>query len=359
MAVLYITEVLLYSCFSFLMGAFLLQLLPFNKKPSILIQERWLYAALAGVALLAFTPVMVLILSLSQGNDLSILAQSVIFTFTIGKAWAFTFAVAVFFALYLFTFPVLKEKRFTAGALIFTVVLLFSIGWSSHAASLTEWTGFLFHSLHFTAVSIWTGILIIVGWFSKDYANWPAFLKWFSPVAAICFGLTMISGFFMMTVIMDVSEYVDAWPINYGQALLIKHLFLLPIFVFAFINSTLMKKKLHKQKEFDPRPWIKAESIVLLFLFVTTAFLGQQEPPHASSEGMYSPLFAYFYSGAVPPGNPVQFGWSSMSTLFSLTAVLFFALSFWSWTKKAAGMTFFMSMMVVLSMYIALITGLH
>lgn len=359
MAVLYVTETLLYSCFSFLMGVFTLQLLPADKKPSILIRERWLYAAVAGVGLFAFVPVAILIIEISQGNDLAAIAQSVIFSFTIGKAWAFTFAVAVFFALYLFTFPVLTEKRFTIGALVFTIVLVFSIGWSSHAASLAEWSGFLSHSVHFTAVSVWTGILIVTGWFSKDHANWLAFLKWFSPVALICFGLTIASGFFMITVIMDVNKYISSWTLNYGQALLIKHLFLLPILLFAFINSVLIKKRLQKQQEFNPKPWVKAESIVLLFIFATTAFLGQQEPPHASADITHSPLFAYFYNGAVPPVTPVQFGWSSMSTLFSIAAVLFSALSLWSWKQKAVGITFILSMLLVFSVYMALISGLH
>ncbi|MET1030657.1 copper resistance D family protein [Domibacillus tundrae] len=357
MAVLYVTETLLYSCFSFLMGAFILQLIPSHKKPSILIRERWLYVAIAGIAVFAFTPVAVLIMELSKGTDLASITQLVIFSFTIGKAWAFTFAVAVFFALYLFTFPVLADKRFVIGALIFTIVLIFSISWSSHAASLTEWTGFLYHSVHFTAVSIWIGILIAAGWFAKDHSNWLSFLKWFSPVAVICFSFTIISGFFMMAVIMDVRDYISSWSLNYGQSLLIKHLLLLPILLFAFINSFSIKKRLQKQKEFDPRPWMKAESIVLLFIFVTTAFLGQQEPPHASSGSDYSPLFAYFYNGNI--AMPTQFGWSSRSLLFSITAVLFFALCLWSYTKKAVGITFILSMLLVFSVYMALITGLH
>ncbi|WP_046176420.1 copper resistance D family protein [Domibacillus indicus] len=358
MAVLYVTEVLLYSCFSLLMGAFCIQLVPAHKKPSVLIQERWLYAAIAGIALFAFTPAAVLITELSKEAAFLSMAQTVIFSFTIGKSWAFTFIVAVFFALYLFTFPVLSDKRFTIGALFFTIVLILSIAWSSHAASLTDWSGFLYHAVHFAAVSIWVGVLLMTGWFSKNYANWLAFLKWFSPAAMICFVLTALSGFFMMEIIMDVKEYASSWPINYGQSLLIKHLFVLPVLLFAFINGQLVKRKLQKQEDIDPKPWIKAESLILLLIFAATAFLGQQDPPHAWSEDRYSPLFTYFYNGPIPPAVPIHFGWSAAGIICFFLSAFCLVLCFWAYKKRAALVAFMMSLLLVFSLYLALMTGI-
>ncbi|MCM3790659.1 CopD family protein [Domibacillus indicus] len=358
MAVLYASETLLYSCFSLLMGAFLIQLVPAHKKPAILVRERWLYGAVAGIALFAFVPAAVLILELAAGSSVMPVAQTVILGFTIGKAWAFTLAVALFFALYLFTFPVLTDKRFTAGGLGFILLLIGSASWSSHAASLTDWTGVLSHAVHFTAVSVWAGLLLMAGWFARDEANWLAFLKWFSPVAAICLLFTALSGFWMMTIILDIHDYASDWSLNYGQALLIKHLLVLPVLLFAFINGFLFKRKLQERRDVHPKPWIKAESLVLLLIFGTTAFLGQQEPPHAVSEGRYSPLFAFFYNGSLPPALPLYLGWSPLNVLFMFLALVFLAIGFWGYRKKEAGITFFMSMLLVFSLYLALITGL-
>ncbi|WP_050184345.1 copper resistance D family protein [Domibacillus robiginosus] len=358
MTVLYASETLLYSCFSLLMGAFLIQLVPAHKKPSILVRERWLYAAVGGIALFAFVPVAVLIVELASGSSLMPVAQTVILGFTIGKSWAFTCTVALFFALYVFTFPVLTDKRFTVGGLVFILILIVSISWSSHAASLTEWTGILSHALHFTAVSVWIGILLLAGWFSRNEANWLAFLRWFSPLAAACFVLTAVSGFWMMTMILDVRDYASDWSLNYGQALLIKHLLLLPVLLFAFINGFLLKQKLQNGQMVHPKPWVRTESFVLLFVFTTTAFLGQQEPPHAASENSYSPLFAFFYNGALPPDLPLSLGWSSMSILLTFLSFLFLVIGFWGYRKKEAGITFLMSMLLVFSLYLAFITSL-
>ena len=359
MTLLYMSETLLYSCFSIVIGALLMQLVPTHKKPSLLVRERWLYAAVTGIAVLAFVPVAVLIAELAAGSSpLLSTAQTVILGFTIGKAWAFTCVMSLFFILYLFTFPVLTDKRFTAGGLLFTLVLIVSISWSSHAASLTDWTGVFSHTVHFTAVSIWVGLLLMSGWFAKDDANWLPFLRWLSPVAAVCFLLTAVSGFWMMTMILDVSDYASDWSLNYGQALLIKHLLLLPILLFAFTNGFLLKRKLQEGQAVHPKPWIRAESLVLLFIFVTTAFLGQQEPPHAASKESYSPLFALFYGGSLPPALPLELSWSSLSVLFAFLAALFLALGIWGYMKKAAALTFLMSMLLAFSLYLALISGL-
>ena len=49
-----------------------------------------------------------------------------------------------------------------------------------------------------------------------------------------------------MTLVVDLKDYPDSWMIPYGQALLIKHLLIIPLLVYVLINSILMKKKLKK-----------------------------------------------------------------------------------------------------------------
>lgn len=277
---LYLTETLLYGCFSLLMGTFIMQLIPSSKKPSIHIHKRWLQFSILGIILFSLMPVVNLIFMLYKDTGFSLRVQDVFLSFKVGKAWIITFIISVFFYLFVSIFPVLKNKGYSMISIVFLIFLIFTIGWASHPASLTAWTGFVYHSIHYTAVSVWVGILILVSWFSKNHENWLAFLKWFTPTAIICLGLTILSGFMIMTIIVEAKDYANAWMLNYGQALLIKHVIVLPILIFAFINGFWIKKHLQQGSSFNPRTWTKAESILLLLIFTVTAFLGQQEPPN-------------------------------------------------------------------------------
>lgn len=55
------------------------------------------------------------------------------------------------------------------------LLMILAVGYASHVASLSFWTGLLSHSIHFLAVALWTGILIHVAWFSKNLHNWMTF----------------------------------------------------------------------------------------------------------------------------------------------------------------------------------------
>lgn len=48
--------------------------------------------------------------------------------------------------------------------------------------------------------------------------------------------------------------YADSWMLNYGQALLIKHLIIIPILIFTFTNDFLVKKRMQNDLSFDPKP---------------------------------------------------------------------------------------------------------
>ena len=66
-------------------------------------------------------------------------------------------------------------------------------------------------------------------------------------VAIACLLLTVATGLVLMTLIIDLKEYSDAWMIPYGQSLLIKHLLIIPLLGYAFINSILVRKRLKKR----------------------------------------------------------------------------------------------------------------
>ena len=70
-----------------------------------------------------------------------------------------------------------------------------------------------------------------------------------------------------MTVVVDFEDYPNSWMLPYGQALLIKHLLIIPLFVYAMINGLLIKKKIKKDIHFNPKPWEewKVSSFYLFF----------------------------------------------------------------------------------------------
>ena len=225
-----------------------------------------------------------------------------------------------------------------------------------------EWIHF--HSLHFLAVTVWVGILLIVGWCSKNQENWLSYLRWFTPVAIVCFLTIAGTGLFLMTLVIDVNEYGDAWMLPYGQALLMKHLTIIPVLFFAFINGFWMKRKLKRQEQINPIAWLKFESILLFFTFVSTACLGQQEPPHSIETTLAWQWsfgnFRLFLFRIIDPSMHVQFGFNTINILFFIVAIIFMWLILYSFRKKTpAIVSFFMGMFCVLSLYFGLMASIQ
>ena len=361
---IYISESLLYLCFSLLMGAFIIQFIPERLKPKIRIPKRLIQLAVLGIVFFSVAPVIRIILFLYEDIGLVLTMQNVLGGFEVGKAWNITVILAIFFYLFVSLFPVLKSKVLSGISLVFTFSLLLALGWASHAASLTEWSGFVFHSLHFSAVTVWIGILLIVGWCSKNQENWLSYLRWFTPLAIGCFLTIMGTGLFLMTLVIDVNEYADAWMIPYGQALLVKHLTIIPVLFFAFINGFWMRRKLKQQEQINPIPWLKFESVLLFFTFVSTGVLGQQEPPHSIEITLAgsgpSAIFDYFYLGIIEPSMSLQFGLNTINTLFFIVAIIFMWFIVYSFRKKVpAVVPFFMGMFCVLSLYFGLMASVQ
>ena len=361
---IYLSESLLYLCFSLLMGAFLIQFIPARLKPEIQISKRLIQLAVLGVVFFSAAPVIRIILFLYEDIGLLLTMQNVLGGFEVGKAWNLTVILAVFFYLFVSLFPVLKSKLLSGISLAFTLVLLLALGWASHAASLTEWSGFVFHSMHFLAVTMWVGILLIVGWCSKNQENWLSYLKWFTPLAIVCFLTIAGTGLYLMTLVVNVNEYRDAWMVPYGQALLIKHLTIIPVLFFAFINGFWMRRKLKRQEEINPIPWLKFESILLFFTFVSTGVLGQQEPPHSIEITLAgsgpSAIFDYFYVGVIDPSMSLHFDLNTINILFFVVAIIFMWLIMYSFRKKTSALVpFFMGMFSVLSLYFGLMASIH
>ncbi|AZV43061.1 copper resistance D family protein [Peribacillus asahii] len=359
-----ISEPLLYICFSLLIGSFLLQIVPSSYRPDFNVPKGVLMAATAGIAIFSFIPVLQIILYLYQDIGFSQTFKSVLFTFEVGKAWIFTYLVSNALFIYIVWFDYRKRSLYAYFGMVITFMLILALGWSSHASSIEKWNGFLIHTIHFLAVTIWVGILIVVSWFSRNYSNWLNFLRWFTPVAMMCFLITVITGLFLMTVVINYKDYTNSWMLPYGQALLIKHLFLIPLMTYAFINSVLIRRKLKNHENFNPIRWTKAESLVVFLIFSTTAILGQQEPPHdikttLASSGV-SKLFDLFYQGNITRDFVIVLGLELNSVMLLILALSFLGLTILSYIKKASILLgFSMSVLCVVAFYLSLMVSIQ
>lgn len=356
-----ITQALLYLCFAILVGSFTLNLVPNTHRPDLNVPRGALMLASGGIAILSFFPVLQVILYLSPDIGFSQTLQSVLFTFEVGKAWMFTFILSNLLFIFVILFDYLNKTLYAYIGLAFTFIMILTLGWSSHASSYDQVWGFFSNTAHFTAVSVWVGILFVVSWFSKNHSNWSMFLKWFTPVAIVCFVSTIITGLVLMSFVVEFDDYTNAWMFPYGQSLLIKHLLIIPLLVFATINSLLIKKKLKKDSNFNPRPWARTESMIILLIFSATAALGQQSPPHettVSSTGI-SKLFLLFYQGQFQPEMTVQLGLTPISIALIILSVLFLALIILSFIKKPPLIIpFLMSVLLVICLYLSLLLGI-
>lgn len=381
MLLISLTEFLLYTGFSILMGSLILFLVPRDKKTPMYIPKKILYTAAVLIPSAAFLPVFQTATLLAGDMDLWFILKNIILTFEIGKAWLFIAVLSIILICVLLMKNVKTNKSLTILALVLTVFMLVSYTRSSHAATITEWQGFLFHTLHFLAVSIWIGILFVVSWFSKNKTNWLRFLKWFTPVAITCLFITIVAGYFVMGIDINsyddpnasiFQEYQNSLMVNYGQALVLKHIFIVSLVLFAVLNGILFRRK-YNQDSFNPLKWARLESMYALVVFGFTAFMGQSWPPHQifnliKDEGA-SPLFNALYNGEII--NNIQnadgisifnvtisFGFESY--LLFLLGLLFMVLMIFSATKRmsifASG---FSSFFMVLSLYLGIMTGIQ
>ncbi|MFS0876739.1 copper resistance D family protein [Solibacillus isronensis] len=360
---IYFSETLLYLCFSLLMGSFILSLIPINHRPTIKFSKRWLQLSILGIVLLSLFPIIRLILFLYVDIGLNLTIENVVGGFEVGQAWTVTLFLSTIFYLYVSIFSVFTSKKHLIVSIVFTLALVLSLGWASHSASLTEWSGFLAHTLHFLAVTIWVGILIVISWFSVNHQNWSTFLKWFTPVAISCLLVITGTGLFLMTLVLDFNEYANSWLLPYGQALLIKHLIVIPIVLFAFINGVWMRRRIKLDPQINPLPWVKAESGFLLLIFSATAILGQQEPPHSiestvSGNGV-SNVFQALYNGVIT--NPIHavFDFNILGSVFIILSFSFLILTVVVFLKKVSSViAFIMSAFCVISLYLGLMSSI-
>ncbi|ANU27379.1 copper resistance D family protein [Planococcus versutus] len=263
-----IADVFLYTAFSYLAGAIILKFVPENKKPSLSTSKMLLLISTLAIIFLSFVPVYELVVFLQSTQSTAEAFQTAITQFRIGQGWLVTVLLSVVLAITIYV----DGNRYIQA--LYTFLLILTVGFYSHISTLDLWAGFALHSSHILLMSVWTGILLHVAWFAENGKNWRRFLSWFTPVALVCVAGVIASGVVIMFFFVAPADYTNSWALPYGQLLLLKHISIIPVLLAALLNGFLNKKKVFQQA------WLKVESLLLLCVFVFTAFMSKQAPPH-------------------------------------------------------------------------------
>ena len=350
-----ITQTILAICFSYCLGSFILALVPKHCRPRIHLSQPWILIAVACIGLLSFVPVLQIILYIYSENGLMYIVQSVLFTFQVGKAWILLFIGANLLFIYVIWVDYREFKKYARIGLTITISLIAIVGWASHAGAYDPVIGFISHTIHYTAISAWCGILFIISWFSKEYKEWFSFIKWFTPFAIICVILTIISGLSLMNFSIADGQYFNSFLSSYGQVLFIKHLLILPLLFFALINGFLIKGALKQNNVVDIKNWLRAESFVVFLIFFTTAILGEQAPPHETVINQYnvSFLFSLFYRGTFKDNMQVVFEISRLGIINFVLSFIFLCASVYFTLKNRKSLWVFICLIfLVFKLYL-------
>lgn len=261
-------DFLLYAAFAYVVGFIVLQFVPDSKKPAVHTSKVLLLWCMTGIALFSAMPVIELCRLLDTGEGWLTVFLTVIRDYRVGQGWG---AMVLLCILLWLTFYFGGSRYIQT---YFALLLVLAVGFYSHVSTLSPWTGFASHSIHFLAMTLWAGVLLHVAWFTENGQNWGRFLKWFTPFAVICVSVLLISGVILMLFFVEPSDYVNSWVLPYGQMLLLKHLSILPLLVAALINGFLTNR--HNVDVL----WLRVETALLFMVFLFTAIMSREAPPH-------------------------------------------------------------------------------
>ncbi len=322
----WLAEPFLYVCFALVTGYIVLLLVPEAYRPVKHISSRVAYAASIGIGVFAFFPVLRIVSFFAADIGWGLTFQQVLFQFTEGQAYLFMLLTSVVLGLLAKLHGRSGGTRILLGMLLCLTLLILAQGWSSHMASWYGLLGITAQTLHMLFISLWVGPLLVAGWHPRQSGSWSGFLAWYHPMAILSMLVIASSGFVLT--IGAAPEYVNAWKLSYGQALLIKHLLLVPLALFAVVNGFWMKKKLKRNSGAEPRKWAKAESLILILIFSVTGFMNQQPAPHKVSitlnESPASPLYLWFTGGVLNKESDLLLSINTGSIIAFIAAVVMF-----------------------------------
>lgn len=277
-----ISDFLLYAAFAFISGFIFLQFVPASKKPVFHQSKKLLIMCVAGIAIFSAAPVIELAAYLADFKAWPQSMITAVMEYRTGQGWMLTVLVSIIFG---FSIYFNASKYIQA---FYIMLLLLLVGFYSHVSTLDLWMGSLSHFVHFFFISLWAGILLHVAWFSKEGADWRSFLKWFTPFAMFCMAAIIASGIVIMFFFVEPEDYANSWVLPYGQTLLLKHLSIIPLLAAAFANGFMNRKQVFE------RSWLRMESLLLSLVFILTAFMSKQAPPHNVNETLRMEGTAWF-----------------------------------------------------------------
>ncbi|GLX69476.1 copper resistance D family protein [Paenibacillus glycanilyticus] len=357
----YVSEALLYLCFAILTGTFILRIVPEHRRPEIRVPTWLLLVCALAIPLLEYVPIHDSAVLFAKDTDITYgeMVKSILLDLNNGKAWVWS-AVASIGLAFLLGLPSFRnDKHMPKVSLFILLLLILWLGYASHATSLYGTKGWLVHTAHFLAITVWIGVLMVVSWFASDSRNWEAFLAWFSPLAIGCMLITFTAGILLMT--FTTPQYVNSWMLPYGQMLLLKHLLIAPLLLFAYTNGFGYRKMLKQSNSFNPKPWLKGESVIALLLFIVTGALGQQTPPHNVKETLQtvspSELFTTVYNGHFSPDLTLKLS-IGLDSILMLAAALVMIYGFIQMYRDNKMLpAFIMGLMTTVFGYFALMFG--
>lgn len=341
MALTIFSQFLLYVSLALLMGSFILYCIPETVRPKIDVSAKWLIVSAVILPVVTFVPNIQLLTILTPQFGLIESVGMLLMKFKVGHSWLAIVGFTIILLIVIGEFMKKPSKLMAIMAIFILIAIMAAIGYISHAGSMTGLIGSALDFVHLLAVSVWLGILLMMSFFSKNALNWEDFLKWFSPVALVAFTAVALTGVLMTDTI--VPGYVTSWSSNYGQFLFIKHVLLVPLTVIILANSLLIKLKLNKPL-FEPRTWVRIETILLILILFITALYSEQQPPSFYVQEI-SPFFELFYRSSIEAGMRGYFQMTGIGLGFFLLTALFIGLVIVSYIKQlpvivSAAMTF-------------------
>ena len=269
----FIGELLVYMGGAIWMGYLVLRFIPRSRKPLIIDGTIWAVAGLGMLVLGTSLPVIGAVRFLLSTQTMTEALRTGLFLH-IGQM----FLVVYFSALCLLIILAWQKQRSFLLALL-TIPIWIGIAGTSHAAAKHGAFGWTLQFSHFFCVTAWIGVVFWLAIGARSTEHWSAFLSWFSPFARVAFIGVILSGLWLMQLAIPLERYPNLWGVPYGQALLLKHLLLIPLLFYAFCNGTLVRHRLRSDATYDPRPLLRMESIILVLLFMASASLSRLEQP--------------------------------------------------------------------------------
>ncbi|MBD8499630.1 copper resistance D family protein [Paenibacillus arenosi] len=349
-----VTEAALYVCFAILIGGLFLYSLPERTRPAYTLPTCLLTGSSLLIALLSFVPLIPILdfLAEQSGQPFSIFRY--LLSSDMGIQWLTLGLAAILLAVFIQLIDVKASRGAAATAFVWSLLLSVLIAWTSHASSVDAIGGFIAHWIHFAAVCLWFGILLIVSWFSTSESRWNTFMNWYSPLAIGCMTAITAAGLILMEYI--TPTYWDSWLLPYGQALLLKHLLYAVLISLAFINGFLLRKKMHLK-------WLRAETIVVVIILLVTAFMTHSASPRDVAQVLQtdgvSQWFELLHQGGWSINWRVDLAFNSYTLILSFMAILFAALMVMAYRKKQSPFVFIaIGCLAVITVFIAVLISI-